>query len=548
MSEINRLDFTPNKLIDFEKLSKITKVSEDTFCKHTFSSLLKVFSINNDVGRARFMLGVIRDNLYYCPLCLDEHRYYRLIWQLNGVSICPEHNIYLLNKCAKCKKEINYNTIKKINICPYCGNTLHNISSYTVIKGDVSDQVWLYNAWNSLLNLQSVNVKPNDVALKLIFLLNNKKDYFIRELVSKELSNSKILSTLLQHARESLSHTRVIHISFILDILSKMNVDINDFFSIVLPVTFIDSIIKKKQTIKDSKACMAHWCANFNMQGLLIKTGTSVKKKNNEMKMHYYLICPECGCEYALDEKGNMVERTYFIKGYNLVKKYISEEIGLKELAASSDLSVDKLKRCIAYFSTRNISEFCTISMKNEIDECLLDKFTAALENECNIKEVEHWEYWRNYNHYLMHRYHKKVMSTEIKVIKTRGKRIDINLNIKKVYDILEHMLVNDIDITLGALCDRLGIVPETIRQWKCNVIIAEFKEIQKDTRKKLNKENTIEKAHAFILNNADKTININDLYKHLNKSRTALWRDYPELTKLLANLVKKHNRKINEF
>ncbi len=42
------------------------------------------------------------DARYYCPICLLEHRYWRKVWTLRPFSVCPQHNIYLVEDCTVC--------------------------------------------------------------------------------------------------------------------------------------------------------------------------------------------------------------------------------------------------------------------------------------------------------------------------------------------------------------------------------------------------------------------------------------------------------------
>jgi hypothetical protein len=56
------------------------------------------------------------------------------------------------------------------------------------------------------------------------------------------------------------------------------------------------------------------------------------------------------------------------------------------------------------------------------------------------------------------------------------------NLEGKKdiVVDVIEEMLKENIKITIGGICERLGIVHETIRLLRCNEIIRDMKRIQR--------------------------------------------------------------------
>lgn len=47
------------------------------------------------------------DARYYCPICLLEHRYWRKVWTLRPFSVCPQHNIYLVEDCTVCGERLD---------------------------------------------------------------------------------------------------------------------------------------------------------------------------------------------------------------------------------------------------------------------------------------------------------------------------------------------------------------------------------------------------------------------------------------------------------
>jgi hypothetical protein len=65
----------------------------------------------------------------YCPLCFanDDDPYFRYIWQLPFVCVCPVHHILLLDRCPSCYNPVHYwrtGWDKPVCVCFKCGNNL----------------------------------------------------------------------------------------------------------------------------------------------------------------------------------------------------------------------------------------------------------------------------------------------------------------------------------------------------------------------------------------------------------------------------------------
>lgn len=313
-------------LLDIDKLAKITRLESNVLLSASLYYLLHTFSQGTELERARFTAGMLRETLHYCPECLRNKNYHRLLWRVNGIQTCITHRILLENKCPLCKKGIKYQDVNTLNKCPYCDVDL-SISLNSPSKGgcDWNQQIWLYQSWNQLLNSKVDKISPQTLALRLLYLMNKRQVIFDKERVSIELQGASKLPGLLQLARDSLKQKRTLHISFILNVLRENHFEINDLLGLELPHEFIDSVLTPSRLKKDVVACKAPWCVNFGVEGALLQTGTSFKRKKNGSVFSYYLACIKCGCEYAFNSENKIEERTYFIKGYNLMKSNISE-------------------------------------------------------------------------------------------------------------------------------------------------------------------------------------------------------------------------------
>lgn len=48
------------------------------------------------------------NSIRYCPLCLKENNYFRLVWQMKTAFICLKHKVWLMDTCPSCKRDIKY--------------------------------------------------------------------------------------------------------------------------------------------------------------------------------------------------------------------------------------------------------------------------------------------------------------------------------------------------------------------------------------------------------------------------------------------------------
>jgi hypothetical protein len=67
----------------------------------------------------------------FCPLCLKEAAYHRLIWALNAVSVCCSHQCLLVGHCPICRKNLGVEAVVK-GQCQYCKTLLMSLPVHSV--------------------------------------------------------------------------------------------------------------------------------------------------------------------------------------------------------------------------------------------------------------------------------------------------------------------------------------------------------------------------------------------------------------------------------
>lgn len=546
MNDLNVLNFIPFNSIDIDKLSELSDISKEELLRCTFLNLLVKFNKKEELERSRFLSSMLRDEFHYCPICIKLKPYYKLIWSVNGIHTCDIHKTSLLNHCVHCNQIIKIKDIRIIDICPKCGAKLTDEKSTKIDQLEEDMQIWLYEFWTTLLIKNNYNIAPDELAIRLLFILNDFELQFDRARIKNKLGDKMKFGVLLQHARRSLSQERVLHISFLIDILYKYNLSVNQFMELEVPIEFMESVTNIKLKKSQEASCLAPWCNKYSSKGCLTKTATSYKLRKDGSELLYYLICPDCGCEYAYNIDGRLIERTNLIQAYWKLMMINYKELSLKELADICGLTIDKLKRCLAYFYSRGL--FLEYSKyKYEIDTKIIKKVIEGIKDGESIKDICGWEIWQNNQHFLVYRYHNDVIKQLNNVFIPRGERVDKLQGYQEVERELRYMLDNDANITIANLAERLAVSPETLRLWGCNKIIAHMKNQQKEKRIKERNLFINDKLEAFISEHKECIIMAAELYKALGIERTILWRNSPELTAAIYKRIKEHNEKIRE-
>lgn len=86
------LDFSPESMLDFERLSQLSGNSAEDLLTMTFHNILVAFGCGGDAQRSRFMSGMLSDYYQFCPQCLKENiPYHRLLWRLKNITGCITH-------------------------------------------------------------------------------------------------------------------------------------------------------------------------------------------------------------------------------------------------------------------------------------------------------------------------------------------------------------------------------------------------------------------------------------------------------------------------
>jgi len=100
----------------------------------------------------------------FCPICLQESPVFRELWYLQCMSVCADHNCFLINFCPECGSSISEDDVLKC-ICPKCQYDLRKCISINLDnhKDSKSALIVLQNWFcNKNIDLTSYMLPPVD--------------------------------------------------------------------------------------------------------------------------------------------------------------------------------------------------------------------------------------------------------------------------------------------------------------------------------------------------------------------------------------------------
>jgi len=329
-ADVVRLDFFPKNILSVNAIEKYSGVTFDAVRQHSFWSLLNHFVKDDEISSTKIMRDMLRSNYAYCPRCIHEYEYRKLMWNVRAITYCPTHNLRLSEVCNHCLRTIQLVHLRDCLLCPYCNGQLGGAG---IVNENSAVPDYESFVWRSMTRLQeksTVIMSAQHIALKLIYMLANLSDsYDYREL--KNMHNKfASLEGLLQQARGS--SRRRIHLLQILDAVYMRGWAMDDFLELVVPNSFTSQIIDIHKPVVAAKPPV-------------------VKRKVNQPSRKYNLNIPNdveqlCKELYLSGNKITVreVARKINISENTLRKWKITEVIeGYKDMAVQRDY--EELKR-----------------------------------------------------------------------------------------------------------------------------------------------------------------------------------------------------------
>lgn len=545
-SRSHLLDICPNSTINLLKLAEALNFDKNIIEQLSFVPVYKNFYIHeNKISHSRLLSGLIEKHRKYCPECMREKRFYKLIWQVKEINCCKIHRIKLKHYCWQCNRKIPLVPSEgKIGYCPYCLADL-SLSIVTEEKINLDDRI--YEDWEYLLELHSHNFYITSHNLKITQLLSLKLLY-----ISEYFSNRKISGRLLQKARNNKLSKTIIHLDNILKIIRIANITIEDFFNLQIPSEFIDKILNPNDNkilssnhkMIDNFSCASPWCTNYKIPGSLKRTASLTKIYQDGPKYSFYMYCPNCSITYCLTHKDNkLVERGYFISiGWHKVRPLILDGKSIAETSVMLDISEYIVTRSIIFMASNNLISHDNLPLmipklheKKIIDFFKINIISGVKSNDIRKKLS------LSYNEFLYYWLYAEIHLEHIKHTcpKKNNKKSIVNYK-EKIDEAVNHLIMVNVPITVRKVCNQARVSHETLRDHGLLKIIKDKKAIQKESINIKRKKQLILNAKNIINEKIRKgeDIIIREIYNSLGVSHSSISQTFPEISKQIHLLL----------
>jgi len=118
--DLSLIDLLPDSVLDVGQLSMLTGVPGRQLLRGTFNNIFHLFNNGGQSAKSRFVKGILRSEVHYCPQCLLEDPSIDLLWRVNDIYCCVKHSCLLQQACLHCKHPILVNNLATPGVCPSC--------------------------------------------------------------------------------------------------------------------------------------------------------------------------------------------------------------------------------------------------------------------------------------------------------------------------------------------------------------------------------------------------------------------------------------------
>ncbi|MFJ7993855.1 TniQ family protein [Peribacillus frigoritolerans] len=348
----HQIDFNPLNTIDVKLLVSLTDLDVNCLNLCTFNGLISHFISCDETRRLNNSSTLIKDlftvkKRNFCPGCLQENIYYKLIWQVKDILTCPSHNIPLTSLCPECGKEQPYLHMNLAEgTCCYCCSSLTKTQNFHINNESLMYSQWLSNQWDDLAALNpATQTKQIIIATKLLYVCGNLNKHFSIQRgdnISRDYQ-FKLLRIVANKSPDEYG----IGLNILLRTLWRLDYSIKDFFSITIPLNFSNSLtayLNKNSFIK----CIVPWCRHRDSNEKLIRINTFRAKTHHSLH-----ICLGCCIKFGVNKKRGQWEEygDQISIGYQTILPLINSGVSKLGLSKITGLSRYKIYKLTSYFA-----------------------------------------------------------------------------------------------------------------------------------------------------------------------------------------------------
>jgi hypothetical protein len=550
-------DIYPERFLDLDEFSNQVNQNRETIIRLSFQPLLDKFvefdAISSDnLGLSRL---IEQDHRRFCIKCLEEDKYFHLLWQVREIKVCPIHRIELTAKCNVCNREQPYISNFVINgLCHYCHSPLSErvLDNLKTVDGiddiELQHQSPVLKDWDTLLNpnitlhVNNQLTKDKAIALKLLYLLETKKttNYKLGSLVYTRKKLRAFINDSKYVSKPQIPET--------IKVVQKMGIGINEFANLEIPREFQMSVIKEDKEQKLGP-CFAPWCPSFGTNESMVQ---AVYVRNSHNDFHSKKsICMSCFMKYGFDPKtgvweemGNDIE---FIKS-SLIPK-VQNATSVAQIV--SGLPRRKTEKMLGYMANFDLLPKVLMdkfnSQNHRDSEQVFNMFKELLGEYVGyttIQSIASKRYGLNPREFSLYYWYPVVQEFLHRRREPATRNLISDDPERQVEKVIFELMDSSIDITLEQVRSRLGWSEGYLYSRGLNNLIRESREKQLQIRKIQRYKNLKSLAMEYIIlaQNKDVEIKSKDLYDHLDSKPWLL--DY-NFTQTLSQEIKKANMDI---
>ena len=544
---LHLLDINPNKYIDPTLMNQVLDISSEQLREMSLRPLLEKLVDNPDGDYIFKDVIQLFDHQYrkFCPECLREKGYFKLIWQIKEIKICDVHLKKLRNSCAKCggKQLYTHPNLREIECC-HCRAKLtweeEPQSDKTQDKKYIEQQLRKHRDWIYLISpdisFPKIQGFPTEKSLAIfeLFLAQGKEKeynpYNIKYLAQNQIK-------LLQRIIKGSIRSKYPNLSILLELVRNCGLTVEEFSKLQISEKYYQGIIKIKQTPSDTFACRTPWCLCSSEEKL---------KKN---KKGDSIFCVDCGVRYKKKSDGTWVEDGGQINKIIRVKELAEEGYSKQFISKESGIPQDILEKMRGYLLYHGLVRpqvqqrlFAPECMDNNtIRETFLD--ILSKQSTVTAKNYAGKKYGLTPDEFYYHLASPEVQEILDSNRRRKKARKEKRPLAKTLHSTLNETVKYNIKITKVLMAKELGVSMSTIDRMGLSQKISTYQKVQRERI-------IMEKAKYFIDNTRNKGFRIfsASVYGYLQINKKRLKRLYPEVEQYISHELIKEGLKYGKL
>ncbi|QIC07174.1 TniQ family protein [Brevibacillus sp. 7WMA2] len=556
-----RFDVFVDGRIDMFRLSKLLKISEYEIQSMTFMPLVNKLIEEGHYTSEQILIALPKlieiNKRYFCPLCLKEQGYYKLLWQVKEIDMCNIHLCRLQSSCQNCMELQPYISENlAIMQCKYCHSKLTTQGIQKIEdEKEINYQSEKYIKWNYMLNKKSriaprITGVPSDkiISYSILYAANApEEEYNFRKIKSK--IREDYIHRIIRFVNGEDSPQ---HVTFpqLINILEALQISIHDFAQLKVPPIFIRSIPKNQDT--RNKHCLTPWCSSY-------KTNVTMRKIEHishlqEKKIRYYNahVCTNCFMKYGINAEteewqqvGNRIVKI------ELVRDLLNFGINRKQIHRDTKIPEKELTEIFGYLVQHKLlrSDLCEQYTPTNQPEDLVSVFKQLINESGTLFKNAKKMFGMSRSEYFYYFSSKKVQYYflfESYEDKKRYKRVSKGIWTDRVLKELKEFKQKDQEISIKYIAASLNCTPELLGIYGLREIIDKAREEQRKCRlSRLEIEYRTKIDRYFDqceINN--KGILFKDIYELIGRRQTYIKEYMPKLSEWISTQVKNYKNK----